>query len=262
MGVIPQKEDEVATKKDMDAFRYFLKDSVRQTIDFSLTDQVRGAAPPPIEKPCSEDALRMDLPQKDGWSRIKPPNLTAAIENRKSHRRFREEPLELDELAFLLWATQGIRKRVGESTAFRTVPSAGCRHALETYVFAFNVVGLDEALYRYLPLSHQLAEEAREEGLAERLVQAGFGQTFLGQAAATFVWTALPYRMEWRYDRAAHKVIALDAGHVCQNLYLASGAVGSGVCAVAAYHQEMMDDLLGVDGEEEFTIYLAALGKI
>jgi SagB-type dehydrogenase family enzyme len=246
----------------MDAFRYFLKDSVRRTIDFSQTDQVRSVAPPPIEKPCPEDVLKIDLPQKDEWRNIRAIDLQLAIEDRKSHRKFRETPLALDELAFLLWATQGIRKRVSESTAFRTVPSAGCRHALESYLFGFNVRGLEGALYRYLPLSHQLVEESREEGLAERLVDAGLGQAFLGQAAATFAWTAVPYRMEWRYDRAAHKVIALDAGHVCQNLYLASGAVGAGVCAVAAYHQEMMDDLLGVDGGDEFTIYLAAVGKI
>ncbi len=60
----------------------------------------------------------------------------------------------------------------------------------------------------------------------------------------------------------AHKVSALDAGHVCQNLYLAAEAIGAGTCAVAAYDQEKMDLLLGVDGKEEFTIYLAPVGKI
>ena len=78
----------------------------------------------------------------------------------------------------------------------------------------------------------------------------------------TFLWTAIPYRMEWRYDIAAHKVIAIDAGHVCQNLYIACEAIGAGTCAVAAYHQELMDSLLGVDGTEEFTLYLAAVGKV
>jgi hypothetical protein len=34
------------------------------------------------------------------------------------------------------------------------------------------------------------------------------------------------------------------------------------VCAIAAYHQELMDELLKVDGENEFTLYLAAVGKI
>ena len=44
--------------------------------------------------------------------------------------------------------------------------------------------------------------------------------------------------MEWRYSLAAHKVIAIDVGHVCQNLYLACEAIGAGTCAVAAYDQD------------------------
>jgi SagB-type dehydrogenase family enzyme len=68
--------------------------------------------------------------------------------------------------------------------------------------------------------------------------------------------------MEWRYDIAAHRVIAIDAGHVCQNLYLACEAIDSGTCAIAAFDQEKMDKLLNVDGNDEFVIYLAPVGKI
>ena len=68
--------------------------------------------------------------------------------------------------------------------------------------------------------------------------------------------------MEWRYAEAAHKVIALDAGHVCQNLYLAGEAAGCGICAIAAYDQEHSDALIVVDGEEEFTIYVATIAKL
>ena len=74
-------------------------------------------------------------------------------------------------------------------------------------------------------------------------------------------YAALPYRMEWRYGLAAHKVIALDAGHVCQNLYLACEAIGAGTCAVAAYHQQAMDRFVEVDGQDEFVVYLAPVGK-
>ena len=35
----------------------------------------------------------------------------------------------------------------------------------------------------------------------------------------------------------------------------------AGTCAIAAYHQNLMDRLLGVDGESEFTLYLAPVGK-
>ena len=68
--------------------------------------------------------------------------------------------------------------------------------------------------------------------------------------------------MEWRHGLAAHKVIALDAGHACQNVYLACEALGAGTCAIAAYDQHRIDELLRLDGEEEFTTYLAPVGRI
>jgi SagB-type dehydrogenase family enzyme len=243
-------------------YRYFLKDTVRQTIDFRLTDQRKAISAPPIEKPYEADSDRIDLVPKDNWQKIARVDLISAIENRKSHRHFKEEPLTLEELSFLLWATQGIRKKSDDANAFRTVPSAGCRHALETYLCVLNITGLEMGVYRYLPVEHQLLVVSRDKDLSDDIVTATFYQSFIGKAPVTFIWTTIPYRMEWRYHIAAHKVIAIDAGHVCQNLYLASAAIGGGTCAVGAYHQELMDQLLGVDGDNEFTMYLAVVGKI
>lgn len=245
----------------LEQYRYFLKDSIRKTIDFSQTDQNRGISPPPVEKPFVKDATRIDLIPHGEWDAVKGIDLIVAIENRKSHRTYSDEPLTADELSFLLWATQGIRMRLDDSHAYRTVPSAGCRHAFETYLCVFNVKGIDEGLYRYLPVEHQLLLEFTDDRMAEKIVAAAFGQSFLGKAGVTFIWTTIPYRMEWRYGIAAHKVIAIDAGHVCQNLYLACEAIGAGVCAVAAYDQEAMDQFVRVDGTDEFVIYLAPVGK-
>jgi SagB-type dehydrogenase family enzyme len=243
-------------------YRYFLKDTVRLTIDFSQTDQSRGVVPPPIEKPYAADGERIDLVANGMWEGISAIDLISAIQNRSSHRQFTAEPLSLDEVSFLLWATQGIRKKADGASALRTVPSAGCRHALETYLCVLNVEGLEPGIYRYLPMEHQLLVVSKAPGLAKKITAAALNQSFIGKAPLTFIWTTIPYRMEWRYGIAAHKVIALDAGHVCQNLYLASAAINAGTCAVAAYHQKLMDDLLDIDGENEFTIYLAPVGKI
>ncbi|NPV03268.1 MAG: SagB/ThcOx family dehydrogenase [Syntrophaceae bacterium] len=250
-----------ADRKILEQFRYFLKDSIRKQVDFSQTDQNRGVAPPPIEKPFSPEAVRIDLAKFGQWRDIPGVDLAKAIRNRKSRRVYTRQELSLDELSFLLWATQGIRTKVDEGHAYRTVPSAGCRHALETYLGVVRVKGLLAGIYRYLPLEHQLLLERADENIGSKIVGAIFGQPYPEQAAVTFVWTAVPYRMEWRYSLAAAKVIALDAGHVCQNLYLACEAIGAGTCAVAAYDQEAMDRLLRVDGKEEFTIYLASVGK-
>jgi SagB-type dehydrogenase family enzyme len=147
------------------------------------------------------------------------------------------------------------------------VPSAGARHAFETYLAVNRVESLPAGLYRYLPFDGQLAQLAIDPEIGRRAAAACLGQRFVSLAAVTFFWTAIPARMEWRYDLAAHKVIALDAGHVCQNLYLACESMGLGTCAIAAYDQAACDRLVGVDpltgtgGDEEFTLYLAPVGR-
>ena len=239
-------------------YRSFLKDSIRKGIDFSKTEQRQGITPPPIEKPYPKDAKRIELPSFDDLGKL---DLKSAIRNRESRRSYSVEPMTIEELSFLLWATQGIRKILDPGHALRTVPSAGCRHAFETYLCVLNISGLDQGIYRYLPLTHQLLFEFTEGNLKGKIVQGVLGQSYPGEAAVTFIWTAIPYRMEWRYGIAAHKVIAIDAGHVCQNLYLACEAIGAGTCAIAAYDQEGMDELLRIDGQDESTIYLASVGK-
>jgi SagB-type dehydrogenase family enzyme len=240
--------------------REFLKDTIRLETDFSQVDQRRGIPPPPMEKAAPAGAPRIDLVAPSQFD-VRAIALRDAMAQRQSRRSFSPAPLDLQELSFLLWATQGVRQRLGPGSALRTVPSAGARHALETYLAVFRVTGLEPAFYRYLPLEHQLVLEFHEERAAAKITEAALGQAFVGDAAVTFIWTAIPYRMEWRYGPAAHKSIALDAGHVCQNLYLACEAIGAGTCAVAAYHQLWMDRLLRVDGQEEFVIYLAPVGK-
>jgi len=241
--------------------REFLKDTIRLETDFTQVDQHQGVPPPPLEKPFPADARRIDLTPPAQLAHLGTLDLYQLIARRQSRREFSPAPLSLTELSFLLWATQGIRQRLDHGIALRTVPSAGARHALETYLAVFRVTGLAPAFYRYLPVEHQLLFEFQEEQAAVRLTEAALGQSFVGQAAVTFLWTTIPYRMEWRYGPAAHKSIALDAGHVCQNLYLACEAIGAGTCAVAAYHQQRMDRLLRLDGQDEFVIYLAAVGK-
>jgi nitroreductase len=54
----------------------------------------------------------------------------------------------------------------------------------------------------------------------------------------------------------------MEVGHLCQNLYLAGESINSGICASMGYNQLRMDSLLGVDGRDEFVIYLAAAGKL
>jgi SagB-type dehydrogenase family enzyme len=67
--------------------------------------------------------------------------------------------------------------------------------------------------------------------------------------------------MTYRYGERGYRYLHLDAGHVCQNLYLAAEAIGCGACAIAAFEDDEVNRVLGLDGESRFAIYLGAVGK-
>ena len=141
------------------------------------------------------------------------------------------------------------------------MPSAGARHALETYILVNNISDVQSGLYRFLPIGHRITKEVTDTDISDRIVEACFRQNFVKTSAATFIWTAVVYRMKWRYGERAYRYLFLDAGHACQNLYLGAESVNCGVCAIAAFSDDDMNAILGLDGVEQFVIYLAAVGK-
>ncbi|KON31583.1 nitroreductase [miscellaneous Crenarchaeota group-15 archaeon DG-45] len=242
-------------KEFMDRTRYkYLEES----------DQSKGLPQPPLELGPEEGRRTIALPAPEEVE-ADPIGLREAMENRRSVRDYAEEPLALAELSWLLWCTQGVK---GVADAFgsagathRTVPSAGARHPLETYLLVNRVEGLPPGLYKFLAVDHRLVEVSLEEGLADRVAEACYRQRFIKECAAAFIWVAVAYRTTWRYVERGYRYMHLDAGHVCQNLYLAAEAIGCGACAVGAFYDEEINGLLGIDGEEQFVIYAGTVGK-
>jgi SagB-type dehydrogenase family enzyme len=224
------------------------------------SDQIKGVQQPPFEKPADPSAPVFDLPKPDPKV-IKKSDVFACMADRRSRRKFTGEPLSVDELAFLLWATQGVREVIPGRT-FRTVPSAGARHPYETYLAVFNVGGLEPGIYRYLALTHKLILVARVPDIASRMVDISGGIKWLGDASVTFIWAATAYRNQWRYQREGPRVMLIDVGHICQNLYTGVEALGYGTCGIGAYKQAEIDRLLGLDGNEEYVVYYAPVGRI
>ena len=254
-------------KDEIEKGRKFLKAADYEELEKKFgdfeTDQQSGIAPPPLQKPYPEDAALIDLIAPDNFTIEKIP-LAQAIGSRKSHRNFSDAALSLEELSFLLWATQGVReidpKKIWTK---RNVPSGGARQPFETYIIVNQVEGLEPGVYRYLVIEHKLlhvSDAASDQ--VEKIHQASHGQGFISKSAVVFVWATIPYRTEWRYSIMSHKDIAIEAGHVCQNLYLACEGIGAGTCGIAAYDQKLYDALIGVDGKDEFVVYLSPVGKV
>jgi SagB-type dehydrogenase family enzyme len=226
----------------------------------SPSQQSQGLPQPPLEVPPREDLPVIDLPAPAGIQ-IPPLDLRQAIEQRKSSRHYASQPLTLEELSLLLWLTQGVKEVTKRPATQRTVPSAGARHAFETYLAANRVEGLPAGLYRFLAIEHKLQEIERDPNFSDRLAGTCWKQQQVLASGVTFVWAAVRERMYWRYGERGYRYLFLDAGHVCQNLYLAGEALHCGVCAIGAFDDDAIDQLLGLDGVEKFVIYVASIGK-
>jgi SagB-type dehydrogenase family enzyme len=235
----------------------FMEKTKFQYLDSS--DQSRNLPQPELEAEYDTSRTVMDLPAPENI-KIRSFDLRQAIEGRRSIRSYSKEPLTIEELSYLLWVTQGV-VQVAPGATFRNVPSAGARHAFETYLLINNVRDVPDGIYRFLAIGHKLVEINMDADIADRVTQGCLGQDYIRKSAVTFIWAADAYRMKWRYGERGYRYLHLDAGHACQNLYLGAGSIDCGVCAIAAFSDDHMNDLLELDGVEQFVIYVATVGK-
>ena len=220
----------------------------------------QGAPVPPPEKPVAPGTKVIQLPEAELLP-DKQVDFLEMIELRASVRSYKDEPLTLKELAFLLWTTQGVKMPAAKGGSMRTVPSAGARHALETYLYVQRVEGLAPGFYRYLAFEHLLLPLHLDAAANERFTAAFRAKGAVAESAVTFVWATNIDRLTYIFGRRAYRYAFLDAGHVCQNLYLAAWTQGIGCCAMGAFDDAAVYDVLHLDGEQEFAVYGATVGK-
>jgi len=200
------------------------------------------------------DTERIELPEPDALE----ARLGDVLASRRSKRRFSREPLRLQDLSTLLWASQGPSGRMGRMP-LRTAPSAGALYPIETYLAVRNVEGLSAGLYHW-NLRDSVLELLAAGDFGEPLARGCIGQSFMGQAAAGFCWSALFRRNMSKYGHRGLRYILMDAGHVCQNLLLAAEALDLAACPVAALLDDELNSLFGLDGQEESVVYCTAVG--
>ena len=233
----------------------------------AFSDQQKDLPQPPLCKKAKWDIM---LLSDDFADVVTHESYTELLDIRRSARVYDSSTtMTKNQLAFLLWSTQGIQKVLGDGyCTFRPVPSGGARHPFETYFFANNVEGLDKGIYHYLPDEHvgkkRVAVEFvcglpdHEKSIAKMLA----GQKWAADASVVVYLTCVAYRAEWRYTSMAHRVALIDLGHAGQNLMLSAAAMGLGSCCIAAYDQKLCDKAIGVDGYEEYTVYACTVGTV
>jgi len=211
-------------------------------------------APGKTPGPVASKIIPLPSPSLSGGA-----TLWKALEKRRSIRDYRPEPFSLKELSNLLWATQGITEKAF-GPWYRTAPSAGALHPIDTYLVVNRVEGLDPGIYFFDVVEFSLVLK-RTGDFSGPIAQAALNQDMARTAAVVFVWVAVIQRSRQKYRQRAYRYIYLDCGHIAQNLYLAATALDLGCCGVAAIFDDEVNDLVGVDGQEETAIYLAMVGK-
>jgi len=180
------------------------------------------------------------------------------LSGRRSVREFHARPMPERHVSQILWAAQGITaERFGFS--FRTTPSAGALYPVETYLVANHLEETPRGVYHYAVGDHCL-EQIKAGDFRVAVARAALDQKAAYDAHFVLVWTAVFERCKWKYKQRAYRYVYLDAGHIAQSAALAATAEGLGSCQIGAIYDEEADDLLGVDGIQESTIYMTVVG--
>jgi SagB-type dehydrogenase family enzyme len=213
----------------------------------------RGVTPH-ATAPVNEEGTMVELPAPDTDGTM---TIEQALERRRSHRRFSERALSLEQVGQLLWAAQGCTT----DKCMRTAPSAGATYPLEVFAVTGEgtVMGLDAGVYHYSPPSHGLEPVAGGD-LRSELASAALGQSMIASAPATIVIAADYSRTARTYGQRATRYVHMEAGHAAQNVYLQAEPLELGTVVVGAFRDAEVESTLAMP-DDLAALYLMPVGE-
>jgi SagB-type dehydrogenase family enzyme len=203
---------------------------------------------------CQENLLPAQPHKETAITLSKPSyssiiSVEAALEKRRSIRRYKDEQLTLAEVSQFLWAAQGITANWGG----RTAPSAGALYPLEIYLVAGEVENLKAGVYRYNPKEHIITKQVAGD-TRQKLSDAALGQEAIRDAPITLVLAAVYGRTTRKYGQRGIRYVHIEVGHVGQNIYLQAETLGLGTVMIGAFDDQKVKDILSLDNEEPLGI--------
>lgn len=255
--------------------RKFMKSSYDGVDVIETADIAKGIPQPAFQNPIPNNTKVIDLPPITKETAPKK-DYYECISSRISRREYSDKALTLFELSFLLWCTQGVKKVIGGYRKYikdgsgrnylRFLAAGGSINAYETYLAIMNVEGVDIGIWRYLPLTHQIVFISEVEELSMKIsdifTNKSQNQSYTAKSGVVFFWACNPYRGEWRYKETSHKIMLIDLGHISHQLYLATEVLDCGCCSIGGYNQHKADELICVDGDNEYTVLCASVGHV
>jgi len=194
------------------------------------------------------ETIKLPKPQKD----LDFP-LMQALENRRSKRAWKDEPLSSQEISNLLWAANGINKEAkGKGKNKRTAPSACNSQSIIIYV------AIKEGLFIYDEKGHQLiqvlADDIREHIGTQRMMRsAPLGLVYVTDFSRMKMYFGKDDNKRWFFS-------GTHAGSVSQNVYLYCAAANLSTVVLGLVNRDKLNRIIGLK-EHEKVVYTQVVGK-
>lgn len=190
-------------------------------------------------------------------------DLFRAITQRSSKRDMNGGKLNLDELSVLLQHSCGITGKTREGENRRSQPSGGARYPIEAYCLVVRPgVGLKSGLFHYNVKEHCL-ETLWDKTFTQEDLDEITSTEFVKEAFLIVFLTAVFGRNQDKYGERGYRFILQESGHIGQNVYLLSEALGLKCCALGGFRisDEQIEKILDIDGVTESLVYTLVIGK-
>ncbi|WP_081421421.1 SagB/ThcOx family dehydrogenase [Salinivirga cyanobacteriivorans] len=184
------------------------------------------------------------------------------MKKRRSHRHFVSKSIDASDVSQVLWAAYGITQKANHKQlrgGFRTAPSAGALYPLELYLLVDKVNEIEPGVYRYLADGHQI-QQTIDHNVKLELSAAALNQKMIHEAPACLFYSAIYERTTEKYgSRGENRYVCMDLGHSAQNVYLQVEALHMGTCAIGAFSDDKVREVMQLPAKEE-PLYIMPFG--
>ncbi|EJE7233767.1 SagB/ThcOx family dehydrogenase [Clostridium sporogenes] len=195
--------------------------------------------------------------------------LSTAIKSRRSVRRYSNKSMSLNDVANILYYTQGICDEVEaynlesneKKIKLRANPSAGGLYPIQLYVYMKNIKDLEDGIYTYYPYSYSLKPiKVNKEGLKiDNFAEFGTLNAENANIIVFYVYNFL--KNSRKYGDGGFAYALIETGEMAQNLQLVSTALGYGACDIGGYEKQYIEELLNIDGVLKHVVHMTVVGS-
>ncbi len=182
--------------------------------------------------------------------------LSESIHNRRSNKNFKERQYLLTklDLSKIIYNSVAVKE---DGSDFRVHPSGGGMYPLEYYFYIKDCREIKNGLYHFnlkknaLELISQVTFDCFEKKISYDWALHGSVYMFI---------SSVFNRSMKKYGERGYRNILIEVGHVGQNVYLTATAIGLSICALTGVDDVSIEEIIGIDGEQESLVYSFVIG--